>query len=105
MDSSRRSIVAILAISIISGSSPYSHGPRNTRAPEARRQPPTSITKLRAAVQANPRNAESRNALRLALSKSGQIKPAIAEFREAIALKPDYGEAWSNLGNALKQKG
>ena len=30
---------------------------------------------------------------------------AIAEYREAIRLKPDFAEAHNNLGNALQAKG
>src|SRR5262245_22201194 len=70
-----------------------------------RQQGGVSIQKLRAAVRANPQNAEARNALGLALGKSGQLNPAVAEFRAAITLKPDYLGAWTNLGVALEEIG
>ena len=36
------------------------------------------------------------------LTDIGQLDEAIAAYRQAIRLKPDYAEAHSNLGNALK---
>ena len=35
----------------------------------------------------------------------GKLEEAIAEYREALRLKPDYPEAHANLGNALKDQG
>ena len=35
----------------------------------------------------------------------GQLDEAIAAFRQAIALKPDYPRAYNNLGAALKEVG
>ena len=35
----------------------------------------------------------------------GDLAGAIAEYRKAIALKPDYAEAHYNLGNALRDQG
>ncbi|MBC8097668.1 MAG: tetratricopeptide repeat protein, partial [Akkermansiaceae bacterium] len=58
---------------------------------------PAVIQRFRAAVKANPRDPQLRNALGLVLAQSGQIAPAIDEFREAVRLKPDFTEAWSNL--------
>ena len=55
-------------------------------------------------MRANPRNAEARNALGLALGKSGQLNPAVARFREAV-LDRTISAAWTNLGVALEQKG
>ena len=40
-----------------------------------------------------------------ALKARGQLAEAIAHYREAGAIKPDYVEALSNLGLALKEKG
>jgi Flp pilus assembly protein TadD len=37
--------------------------------------------------------------------KSGQISTAIADFEQAIRLKPDYAEAWYNRGIAYFQAG
>lgn len=37
-----------------------------------------------------------------ALRASGRIDDAIAEYRQALAIRPDAGNAWYNLGNALK---
>ena len=39
------------------------------------------------------------------LTERGDIDQGIAVYRHAIALKPDYAEAHSNLGNALQQNG
>ncbi len=40
-----------------------------------------------------------------ALYEKGDHDGAIAEYREAIRLKPDYADAHNNLGNALRDKG
>ncbi|MBI1955138.1 MAG: tetratricopeptide repeat protein, partial [Acidobacteria bacterium] len=41
--------------------------------------------------------------LGVALHQKGEWQPAIAAYREALALKPDFPEALNNLGNALGQ--
>ena len=43
--------------------------------------------------------------LAIALDNSGDRPGAIAEYREAIRLKPDHAEAHCNLGLALRQQG
>ena len=43
--------------------------------------------------------------LGVALKAQGKREEAIAEFREAIRLKPDYAEAHYNLGLALAAQG
>ena len=35
----------------------------------------------------------------------GKLDEAVAAYRQAIRIKPDYAEAHSNLGNALKERG
>ena len=41
----------------------------------------------------------------VALYDKGDLDAAIAEYREALHLKPDYADAHLNLGIALKAKG
>ena len=43
--------------------------------------------------------------LGLRMMRQGKVNEAIASFREAIRLKPDYAIAESNLGAALEQQG
>ena len=43
--------------------------------------------------------------LGLALEAQGKLDEAVAEYREAIRLKPDDASAHFNLGNALKLPG
>ena len=45
------------------------------------------------------------NILGAAAAQTGQIDQAIHAFRTVIAIKPDYAEAHSNLGNVLKDQG
>jgi tetratricopeptide (TPR) repeat protein len=45
------------------------------------------------------------NNLGSALQDKGQLEEAIADYREALRLKPDYAIAHSNLGSALHHKG
>ena len=53
----------------------------------------------------SPTDAEAHNNLGTALEATGKLDEAIAEYREAIRLKPDYAEAHYNLGLTLQWKG
>jgi Flp pilus assembly protein TadD len=50
-------------------------------------------------------DAEAHFNLGNALRAQGKTDEAIAEFREAIRLKPDHASAHTNLGNALDAQG
>jgi len=52
-----------------------------------------------------PESAETYNVLGLALAERGEMEPAIAEFRRALALDPDAGAAHWHLGAALASRG
>ena len=54
------------------------------------------------ALQPHP---EACRNLGVALAAQGQLDAAIAAYRQAIALNPNYAEAYGNLGNALQAKG
>src|SRR5579872_4944689 len=56
---------------------------------------------------AEPVRAEARdhNQKGIALARAGNHVAAVKEFREAVALRPDYGEAHFNLGMSLTQLG
>ena len=41
----------------------------------------------------------------IALKDQGKLDEAVACYRRALELKPDYAEAHNNLGNALKDQG
>jgi len=41
----------------------------------------------------------------VALSALGRNEEAIASYEQAVAIKPDYHEAWYNRGNALSALG
>ena len=45
------------------------------------------------------------NNLGVALRDQGKLEEAVAEFRTAIRLNPDYAEAHYNLGFALHSQG
>ena len=51
-----------------------------------------------------PANAEACNNLGLVLGKMGQLDEAITVCRQAISLKPNFPEAYNNLGNTLREK-
>src|ERR1019366_7415070 len=48
-----------------------------------------------------PNSARAHNDLGVTLSKKGDLDGAIAEFREALRLDPNYGPAHFNLGLTL----
>jgi protein O-mannosyl-transferase len=50
-------------------------------------------------------NYEAHNGLGRALAHRGQATSAIAQYEEALAIKPDYVEAHNNLGNGLADRG
>src|SRR6516164_5953875 len=39
------------------------------------------------------------------LKEQGKLDEAVAQYRQALAVNPNYVEAYNNLGNALKQQG
>jgi len=64
----------------------------------------TAITELRHALAGDSGNAEGHNVLgRLLGRKAADSKEVMAQFREAIRLRPDYAEAHNNLGLVLTQ--
>src|SRR5262245_40503865 len=56
---------------------------------------------------AEPVRVEARdhNQKGIALARTGNHVAAVKEFRAAVALRPDYGEAHFNLGVSLTQLG
>lgn len=57
------------------------------------------------AIELNPRDPSSRNALGFSLLQGGRAKEAIPHLRRAIELVPDYDTAIYNLGLAYFQTG
>lgn len=53
----------------------------------------------------NPESWIARHGFGLALSKSGDAKGAIVQFRRALEQRPQYDKGWVNLGNALLASG
>ena len=37
--------------------------------------------------------------------EQGKLEEAIEAYNKALAIKPDYAEAYNNMGNALKEQG
>jgi Flp pilus assembly protein TadD len=60
---------------------------------------------LRMAVALDPRSHEMRNNLGAVLLPQGRVREAIAQFEEALRIKPDYDGAWANLENARTMTG
>jgi len=50
-------------------------------------------------------DARAHNNLGVSLAGVGRSEEAIAQYRQALALKPNYPEAHDNLGNALASAG
>ena len=65
-----------------------------------------AITALREATAKDARIPEAHNMLGLLLGRKGaDTNEVLAEFREAIRLRPDYAEAHNNMGLVLAQSG
>ena len=41
----------------------------------------------------------------IALKEQGKLEEAIKAYNKALSIKPDYAEAYNNMGNALKDQG
>jgi protein O-mannosyl-transferase len=57
------------------------------------------------AVDQGPQMFRSRMNLGLALQKQGDEEGALRQFRRALTIKPDYAEAWSEVGSILYAQG
>jgi len=63
-----------------------------------------AVSKLREVLAKNHTRADAHNALGLLLGRKGaDSKEVLAEFREAIRLRPDYAQAHNNIGLVLAQ--
>ncbi len=58
-----------------------------------------------ATLEKNPHCWMAHYNLGIVLSEQGEADKAIDHYREAVALRPDYGEAHYNLGRLLVEKG
>ena len=72
--------------------------------PTTRKAPLPSLVKLQGQVKNNPRDPNLRAMLGLRLARTGSLDSAIEEFRQAVALKPDFIKAWTNLATASNRK-
>ena len=64
-----------------------------------------ALSRYRAAVAADPGNAEAHNSLGYGLLSAGLAGEAVAPLRTAMQLQPQVAEAHNNLGLALLQAG
>lgn len=64
-----------------------------------------AVSALETAVAAEPRRAEARNMLGLALTFVGRTGEAMVEFEIALRLRPDYSPARFNLANSQIKAG
>ena len=46
-------------------------------------------------------NYMAHNNLGIVLVQKGRLDEAIPQYQSALQIKPDYAEAWNNLGSAL----
>jgi predicted O-linked N-acetylglucosamine transferase (SPINDLY family) len=65
-------------------------------------QPDEGIALMRRSIEAYP-SAIYHNNLGNALRERGRLDDAIAQYREAVGLQPDYADAHNNLGDALRE--
>ncbi len=65
---------------------------------------PAAVRQLRWALEYLPKSPAVHNSLGLAYLHSGDADHAAIEFRKAIALKPDFAEAYYNMAQALERR-
>ena len=41
----------------------------------------------------------------IALPRANKLEEAIEAYKKALAIKPDYADAYNNMGNALQEQG
>ena len=41
----------------------------------------------------------------IALQEQGNLEEAIEAYTKALSIKPDYADAYNNMGNALQEQG
>jgi serine/threonine-protein kinase len=63
-----------------------------------------AVDAYRASLRLEPRRPEAHNDLGFALVQAGRRDEALAEFRRAVQLRPDYADALCNLGVLLAQE-
>jgi len=64
-----------------------------------------AVELFREAIDLDPRYEPAYNGLGIALKTAGDLDGAIANWKKAAELKPDYGFALYNLGLAYLQRG
>ncbi|HET7214703.1 MAG TPA: tetratricopeptide repeat protein [Terriglobia bacterium] len=70
----------------------------------SKRDWPTAIRQIRWALEYLPKSPAVHNSLGLAYLHNGDADHAAIEFRRAIALKPDFAEAYYNMAQALERR-
>ncbi|MBI3001990.1 MAG: tetratricopeptide repeat protein [Deltaproteobacteria bacterium] len=65
---------------------------------EIQRDHAAAVEEYRHVIALVPDSAEAHNNLGVALKKKGDLDAALKAFGRALALRQDYGEAWSNRG-------
>ena len=56
------------------------------------------LANLRKAVELDPKNAEIQHELALVYRNLGEYQLSLRHFKKALVLKPEFPEAWNNLG-------
>ena len=64
-----------------------------------------SVTLWSDVLSKNPSNYRAHNNLGNALKDRGDVRGALGHYREALQIKPDFGDVHNNLGNALMRQG
>ncbi len=67
--------------------------------------PEDAIRFYSSAIAIRPRSSAAHNQLGIALADRGKVEEAVAEFREALRLKPDAHEVHTNLGSCPPSTG
>ena len=67
------------------------------------RQHERAIVHLQRSLVINPKNPLARNSIGIAFKKLNRLEQALASFDKAIALKPDFADAFNNRSNARCQ--